>query len=157
MTQKLPLLATLFFVLVVPLAHAQQNGPQTRPWTTACLERQVCELKTEIIAGGTVAARASIVNVRGQFTFQYTIPLGVDVRRPILIRIDNDEPIETELIHCSGSGCTGAMEVNSALIQSMKRGTNMSLVFINPRNQDSFAITFSLSGFTSGYNELVSG
>ena len=150
-------IASICFAIFGTIAGAQQNGPQTTPWTTSCLERQVCELKSEILAGGGVAARASVVNLRGQFLLQYTLPLGIDVRRPVLIRIDNDEPITTELIHCSGTGCTGAADVTGELIQSLKRGTNLSFVFQNPRNQDSLAITFSLSGFTAGYNELVGG
>jgi invasion protein IalB len=143
-------------VFVDSSAIAQNAPPQETGWSTSCLSDQVCELKTEINSGGNVAARISVFNIRGMFFFQYTIPLGVDIKQGIFIKIDEEgQPITTRLSNCTGNGCTGSFELTTPVIQSMKQGNNLAILFSSPTTQDSFAITFSLSGFTANFAKII--
>lgn len=135
-----------------------QNAPsQETGWSTSCLSDQVCELKSEIKSSDIVAARISVFNIRGIFFFQYTIPLGIDIKQGIFIKIDDEgHHITTRVLSCTGNGCTGSLELTTPVIQSMKRGANLAILFSSPTTQDSFAINFSLSGFSAGFAEIVS-
>lgn len=134
---------------------AQNAPPQEAGWSAACLSDRVCELKSEISSSGRVAARVSVFNIRGYFFFQYTIPLGVDLTQGVFVRVDEEQNIPTEVSSCSGNGCTGTFDLTSPMIQSMKRGSNLAIHFTSPINQDTFAITFSLSGFTARFADII--
>lgn len=138
-------------------AMAQQSTLQSTGWSNECLTARVCELRSEILSDSSVAARLSVFNLRGQFILQYTIPLGVDISRGIQIAIDGEQPIPTRLINCTGSGCIGTIDLNPDFIQSMKQGINLNILFTGADTQDTFAISFSLSGFTVSFTELVKG
>lgn len=136
-------------------AMAQQSTLQSTGWSNECLTTRVCELKSEILSDSSVAARLSVFNIRGQFFLQYTIPLGVDISRGIQLAIDNQPPVLTRLTSCTEFGCTGTADINPDFIQSMKQGIDLNVLFTGADTQDTFAISFSLSGFTASYNELV--
>lgn len=138
-------------------AIAQDEGLRQTGWSTSCLSPRVCEMKSEILSGGLTAAHASVFNLRGRYLFQYTIPLGPDLTQGIRIRIDQEPTVETHILNCTGAGCTGTVELTSALIQDMKKGGDLHILFSNALNQDSFAITFDLGGFTVAFNDLIAG
>jgi invasion protein IalB len=144
-------------VLPVTKSFAQEGAQRSAGWTASCLDARLCEMKSELSPSGTVAARVGILNYRGHFMFQYTIPLGVDLKQGIFLRVDEEPPIATEIANCSGFGCTGIIMLNTSIIQSMKRGSNLAILFSSSINQDSFAITFSLSGFTTSFTKIVDG
>lgn len=133
--------------------YAQQNTG----WNVACLSPQVCELKSEIFLNEIVAARVSVVNIRGQLILQYTLPLGIDISQGILISIDEGPGFQTRLVNCTDLGCIGTIDLTSEIVQSMKGGNNLNLLYTAAQNQDTFSIPFSLSGFTAGFSELVAG
>lgn len=138
-------------------AVAQNDGPLQTDWSTSCLSPRVCEMKSEILSGGIAAANASVFNLRGRYLFQYTIPLGPDLTQGIRVKIDQEPATETSILNCTGAGCTGTLELTSSMIQSMKQGNNLNILFYSALNQDSFAITFDLGGFTAAFNDLIAG
>lgn len=150
-------LAAIVLSLLAAPAVSQESGPQAPEWAAQCLDTRVCEMRSEIIANNNVAARLSVLNYRGRFMVQYTIPLGVDIDQGVFLQVDENAPIEAAVDSCAGNGCTGTIGLNTPIIQSMKAGSNVVILFSSSVNQDSFAITFSLRGFTARFNEIVNG
>ncbi|WP_175502277.1 invasion associated locus B family protein [Aliiroseovarius crassostreae] len=147
---------TIFvWVLTAGLSLAQEKAPAEAGWGVTCLTDRVCELKTEIVSGATVAARVSIIHVRGEFWLQYTIPLGVDLRRGIQLSIDDGESFETTITSCTAYGCTGRLDLTPEIIESMQQGNILRIFFVRPSVQRVFLIPFSLVGFTAGFVGLT--
>jgi invasion protein IalB len=142
-------------VLVPKASYAQEVDITPSSWSSSCLSTQVCELKTEIVRNNSVVARVSIFRMRGYFWLQYTVPPGIDLIHGISIAVDGDESTNTLISNCTNIGCTGHLDLTPRLISSMKSGSNLQLIFINPSNHDPLMIPFSLSGFTSGFDELI--
>lgn len=154
---NLPLTVYTAMLLSAGPAYAQQNVLEISDWKIACLDARLCEMKSEIISGGAVAARIGVLNYRGQFLFQYTIPLGIDLEQSVFLRIDDEPLISTAVVNCSGLGCTGFVALDTNMIQNMKRGDDISILFSSSVSNDPFAITFSLSGFTASFAEIING
>lgn len=125
-------------------------------WSVDCLSPRFCEMKYEIRQGDAVAATFSVVHVRGQMFLQYEIPLGIDLTRGVTIGIDAEPPVETELLNCTGFGCVGTAPMTSKLVDDMKRGSSLQLVFSNPNSRDVLAIPVSLAGTAAAFQELSS-
>lgn len=142
-------------LILATACTAQQVTSEATGWSYACLTQGLCELKAEIRANNTVAARISVIYIRDRFILQYTIPLGVDFARGVEIAIDEEPRIPTNLISCSVVGCTGDIDLNPDIIQTMKKGSELKILFARASSQDTFAITFSLVGFTAGFSGLV--
>lgn len=143
------------WVLTASFSLAQENTPVEAGWGVTCLTDRVCELKTEIVSGATIAARVSIIHVRGDLWLQYTIPLGVDLERGIQLSIDDGEKFETTMSSCTSYGCTGRLDLTPEIIESMKQGNALRIFFVRPSVQRIFLIPFKLEGFTAGFEELT--
>jgi invasion protein IalB len=143
------------WVFTASFSFAQGNTPVEAGWGVTCLSDRVCELKNEIISGTTVAAITSIFHVRGYTWLQYTIPLGVDIEHGIQLSIDDDEKFETILSSCTVYGCTGRLDLTPEIIERMKQGSALKLFFVRPSVQRVLLITFTLSGFIAGFEELT--
>lgn len=147
--------AILVWTLTADAAHSQESSTTEVGWDVTCLTDRVCELKTEITQNNIVAARVSVFRARGHYWLQYTIPLGVDLKRGVQIAIDEKVKIPTTLDNCTIFGCTGQMDLGPDVVDSLKEGSALNIYFVNPTVQETFVIQFSLTGFTSGFRELT--
>lgn len=138
------------------VVSAQQVSNTETSWDVICLADQVCELKNEILRDTHVAARVSVFHIRGYFLLQYTVPPGIDIQRGISISLDDGEYHPTIISNCTVYGCTGHLDLTSEHIKNMKSGNKLQISFVSPSNQDSYVITFSLSGFTEAFKKLTS-
>ena len=142
-------------ISIAPPAIAQQATIQETGWGVSCLEPGFCELKNEIIAGGDVAARMSVIKHRGEFLLRYTIPLGVDFTVPVQLKVDEGTPIESEILNCTFEGCFGSATMTSDILQAMKQGQTLFAIFRSPQTMDILVISFGLAGFTAKYAEMT--
>lgn len=149
------LIILILFSILSVSSHAKDTI-KTSKWYVKCLDDGVCELTTTISSNKHVAARLSVFNLRGHFLFQYVLPSGVDFTQGVSLVIDDQLPIATNILNCGRFGCLGTANLTSELVQLMKKGKQMQIVFYSPNNQDKFVINFSLSGFTAGFNKMVS-
>jgi invasion protein IalB len=149
---------TFIWVLSLSSAHAQ-NTPTKEivetGWVASCMSNRVCELKYEISQNAQVAAAVSVFNIRQDFWLQYTIPLGIDLTQGIYIAIDENPNMATLVSSCSVYGCIGKLDLTPSIIAGMKQGESLYIRFINSSTQEQFSITMNLSGFTSGFDDIV--
>jgi invasion protein IalB len=77
---------------------------------------------------GTVIGRVSLRVVAGQSKPQLLAmsPLGRALRSGALLQIDSRDPIKLQYVTCDKAGCYAEVTVDSAIVDQMKTGTQVS-------------------------------
>jgi invasion protein IalB len=85
---------------------------------------------------------------------QIAFPHAVNLKSPIQLQIDENEPLNLNYAYCNQSACFVAEIIAENFINLFKAGNqlNVKALLLDGRE---VTITFSLSGFTAGYDRLV--
>ena len=85
---------------------------------------------------------------------QIAFPHAVNLKSPIQLQIDEHEPLNLNYAYCNQSACFVAEIIAENFINLFKAGNelNVKALLLDGRE---VTITFSLSGFTAGYDRLV--
>ena len=85
---------------------------------------------------------------------QIAFPHAVNLKSPIQLQIDENEPLNLNYAYCNQSACFVAEIIAENFINLFKAGNqlNVKALLLDGRE---VTINFSLSGFTAGYNRLV--
>jgi invasion protein IalB len=79
------------------------------------------------------------------------VPLGVLLPFGVTWQIDGGKPIRVPYMLCDPQSCATQLVVNEAYVNSLKKGSKLTLTAKNRKNED-LTITISLSGFTGVYD-----
>ena len=82
------------------------------------------------------------------------VPLGVDLRPGVEIRIDEGEPIRGSYFFCLPDGCQVHIRMDEAMIQRFKKGSKGTVTFIKLPEGRPLSVPISLAGFTAAFNAL---
>ncbi len=133
---------------------------QFRDWTLVCVEqeqRTVCEVQHAIVApDGGVMGQVSLSNRTDnpeQLLFQIALPLLADLKRTVVIQVDENEPVQLQYAFCSPVACFVAEMATERLVEHFKKGSNF---VIHSRNiqQGEIAMKGSLLGFSAAIGQL---
>ena len=130
-------------------------------WQFTCVEEQkqkICELRELVFDPNTeeVVSYLSItINPENLTQMQIAFPHAVNLKSPVSLQIDDKDPLELDYAYCNQSACFVAEIIGVNFVNFFKAGNQVNLKILLLDNRQA-TITYSLSGFTAGYNKLSS-
>ena len=130
-------------------------------WQFSCVEEQkqkICELRELVFDPNTeeVVSYLSItINPENLTQMQIAFPHAVNLKSPVSLQIDDKDPLELDYAYCNQSACFVAEIIGENFVNFFKAGNQINLKILLLDNRQA-TITYSLSGFTAGYNKLYS-
>ncbi len=130
-------------------------------WQFTCVEEQgqkICELRELVFDPNTeeVVSYLSItINPENLTQMQIAFPHAVNLKSPVSIQIDDNDTLELNYAYCNQSACFIAEIIGENFVNLFKAGNQVILKILLLDNREA-TITYSLSGFTAGYNKLSS-
>ena len=105
---------------------------------------------------GREVSHLLLYSVGTETIIEYLLPLGINLRKGIVIQIDGVN-FPTEALSCDTPGCVGFAPLTPELLERLKAGKALKLAF-SPRGSDQFySFDYSLIGFTAQYDAFVAG
>ena len=83
------------------------------------------------------------------------VPLGVLLPFGVTWQIDGGKPIRVPYMLCDPQSCATQLVINEAYVNSLKKGTKLTLTAKNRKNED-LTININLAGFTGIYDGQAS-
>jgi len=128
-------------------------------WQFACIEEQsqkLCDLRELVFDSNTneVVSYLSITINPDELTqMQIAFPHAVNLKRPVQLQIDDKDPIDLVYAYCNQSACFIAEIIAENFVNMLKVGNQLTLKVLLLDNREA-TISYSLAGFTAGYNRL---
>ena len=155
------ILLLLFFVFPVNADQHVIEQENFEAWQFACVEEQsqkICDLRELVFDQNTeeVVSYLSItINPDSLAQMQIAFPHAVNLKNPVELQIDENDPLELNYAYCNQSACFIAEIIADNFINMFKAGNQITLKVLLLDNREA-TITYSLLGFTAGYNKLLS-
>ena len=130
-------------------------------WQYTCVSEQnqkICDLREFVFDSSTneVVSYLSItINPEKLTQMQIAFPHAVNLKSPIKLQIDDENPIDLNYAYCNQSACFVAEIIGENFVNFFKSGNQVSIKVLFLDNREA-TITYSLSGFTAGYKKLSS-
>ena len=152
-----------YFVLIGTLFADEHILEQENfdAWQFTCVEEQkqkICELRELVFDPNTeeVVSYLSItINPENLTQMQIAFPHAVNLKSPVSLQIDDKDPLELDYAYCNQSACFVAEIIGENFVNFFKAGNQVNLKILLLDNRQA-TITYSLTGFTAGYNKLSS-
>lgn len=157
------LIAAAAVALAPVAAHAQSEGAQQQPesaWIKVCekeptTDRDVCVVTQEIRnQDGAFLASAGVrmyADEDEKMTFILGLPLGMLLEPGIRVQVDEGEQISAKYGICFPTGCFAETEIDTAYVDSLKKGNVLTVLAISGRGQ-TVPFRMSLLGFTKTFD-----
>ena len=155
------ILLLLFFVFPVNADQHVIEQENFEAWQFTCVEEQsqkICDLRELVFDQNTeeVVSYLSItINPDSLAQMQIAFPHAVNLKNSVQLQIDENDPLELNYAYCNQSACFIAEIIADNFINMFKAGNQITLKVLLLDNREA-TITYSLSGFTAGYNKLLS-
>ncbi|RWM21497.1 MAG: invasion associated locus B family protein [Mesorhizobium sp.] len=141
----------------LPAALAQQQQiPQG--WFKACTKQEdvdICNVQNITTAGnGQLVTGVSLIELKGKVNrkvFQVTVPTGRLVPPGIGLQIDTGKTQKLDYVICFPDRCVAEVPLTDQLINSFKKGSNLTLTSVNFQNQPN-PIKVALTGFSGAFD-----
>ena len=152
----------IFFIfLVLPLQADNHILIQENfdAWQFTCIEEQsqkICDLKELVFDPNTeevVSYLSLTINPENLTQMQIAFPHAVNLKNPIQFQIDDKEPLNLNYSYCNQGACFVAEIIAENFINLMKAGNKVTIK-VSLLDTREATITYSLSGFTAGFNRL---
>lgn len=133
-----------------------RSGPATG-WNKLCSAAgptQACAISQEMFSEqGQFIASASFQYAPGggRRRLIVNVPLGMWIEDGIQIRVDQGQVTRTHFGTCMTNGCFGAIDVNDALLNQMRRGRILQII-VRPPDPQVFQINIPLEAFGTAYD-----
>ena len=130
-------------------------------WQFTCVSEQnqkICDLRELVFDSNTneVVSYLSItINPENLTQIQIAFPHAVNLKSPVKLQIDDNDPLDLNYAYCNQSACFVAEIIGENFVNFFKAGNQISLKVLFLDNREA-TITYSLSGFTAGYSKLSS-
>lgn len=155
------ILLLLFFVFPVNADQHVIEQENFEAWQFTCVEEQsqkICDLRELVFDQNTeeVVSYLSItINPDSLAQMQIAFPHAVNLKNSVQLQIDENDPLELNYAYCNQSACFIAEIIADNFINMFKAGNQITLKVLLLDNREA-TITYSLLGFTAGYNKLLS-
>ena len=130
-------------------------------WQFTCVEEQqqkICDLRELVFDPNSeeVVSYLSItINPDNLTQMQIAFPHAVNLKSPVSLQIDEKDPLELNYAYCNQAACFVAEIIGENFVNFFKAGNQINIKILLLDNREA-TITYSLSGFTAGYNKLSS-
>ena len=135
-------------------ATAQQDWSGLNQWKVACTSEGACQMTYENRTGDQVRSKILIYRVGDAIVLEYTIPLGIDIRRGVKLIVDRQQSIPTDILTCRADGCVGFQVINNRILQILAGGSEMDVAYVSADTNRDLRETFSLFGFTRSFQSF---
>jgi invasion protein IalB len=137
-----------------PNANPQQNwlkicDPPATGGARACIMRQVVVTPNRQFLGSFLLRDDP--GQESRLLAVAAVPLGVLLPFGVTWQIDGGKPIRVPYMLCDPQSCATQLVVNEAYVNSLKKGSKLTLTAKNRKNED-LVITINLAGFTTVYD-----
>ena len=148
--------------------QAQEEGAE--PWVNVCPddgEATSCRMVQELLLRQEVDGEEKILGRVLRLTVLYAdvgeerkpylgiqLPLGVDLRPGLVMRVDEGEELPLAYLRCSEDGCDTSLPLEPDLLWKMKKGITLFIGFRPWGDEQTAVLEASLSGFTKKFDEL---
>ena len=154
-------------VCFLPPAAAQQ-APAS-PWSVVCAEAnnpQTCRIQQNLFVEKTVQGKQERVGQLLSLTVLYAgettrstflvirLPLGVDLRPGMVLRIDTGDEITAPYLRCTKDGCAVQVPLTAQLVALMKKGLKLQVGFRPFGSSKTVVVDASLTGFTKAFGQI---
>ena len=82
------------------------------------------------------------------------MPLGVDLRRGAVLRVDKGKEIPVQYLRCTNSGCDASLKLDSKFLKALKAGNGLLVGFLPWGANKITAVNASLKGFTKAFKAI---
>ena len=154
------ILLLLFYVFPVNADQHVIEQENFEAWQFTCVEEQsqkICDLRELVFDQNTeeVVSYLSItINPDSLAQMQIAFPHAVNLKSSVQLQIDENDPLELNYAYCNQSACFIAEIIADNFINMFKAGNQITLKVLLLDNREA-TITYSLLGFTAGYERLV--
>ena len=103
---------------------------------------------------GQLLTAVSLIEVKGKINrkvFQITVPTGRMVPPGIGMQIDDGQTRKLDYVMCLPDRCIAEVPLNDELVNSFKRGSELTLTSVNFQNQPN-PLKMTLAGFTGAFD-----
>ena len=154
----------LFFFFFISTLFAESHileQENFEAWQYTCVSEQnqkICDLRELVFDSNTneVVSYLSItINPDKLTQMQIAFPHAVNLKSPVTLQIDDNDPLDLNYAYCNQSACFVAEIIGENFVNFFKAGNQISIKVLLLDNREA-TITYSLSGFTAGYNKLYS-
>jgi invasion protein IalB len=116
----------------------------------------VIEQTLVVSASGTLIGKAEVrVSDKGsQPLILLLVPLVVDVRAGLRLRVDDAELADVNIQTCNERGCLAALPLVQSGIDALRRGNGMTMTF-RGAGKPEITASFKLSGFSEAFGKIV--
>jgi invasion protein IalB len=151
----------ILLFLVLPL-HADNHvlvQENFDAWQFTCIEensQKICDLREIVIDPSTeeiVSYLSITINPDNLNQMQIAFPHAVNLKSPIKFQIDEKEALDLNYAFCNQSACFVAEIIAENFINLFKAGNQINIKTLLLDNREA-TITYSLTGFTAGYERL---
>ncbi|MCT7375416.1 invasion associated locus B family protein [Chelativorans salis] len=137
-------------------AFAQQEPPQG--WFKACTKQEevdVCNVQFMLRANsGQLLTSVNLIEVTGKVNrrvLQIAVPTGRLVPPGVGLQIDDGNTQKVDYAICVPDRCVAEAPLTDELVNSFKRGSELTLTSVNFQNQPN-PVKVTLQGFTGAYD-----
>lgn len=137
---------------------AAVDGLASQNWLKVCDPlpdgQKACLMRQVILANGQFLGAFVLRDDPGQdsrLLATAAVPLGVILPFSLTWRIDNADVRRVPYIQCDTTACMAQLVVNEQYINSLKRGSKLTLTAKN-RNGEDLVVEIDLAGFTATYD-----
>ena len=138
-------------------APAQAQQPQ-QGWFNTCTKQadnDICNTQQLIFSdNGQLITAVSLLDVSGQVNnrlFQVTVPTGRLIPPGVGMSIDGGQIQKIDYALCFADRCIAETPLTDALVDSLKRGGEVTFTSINFQRQQN-PVRLTLEGFTAAYD-----
>lgn len=136
-------------------AAAANAAPPVSPWIKECgqdpqSKKKLCITSQELRAEtNQFIASLQIRQLEGEPKIALTavVLTGQLIQPGLRVQVDQNKPAELKYVVCEPSVCYAQAEIDAAFISSMKKGSKVVAISLNPQGKP-MVFPFSLAGFT---------
>jgi len=155
----------MFFPSVGQSAGKDKKEEPKSAWAVRCNEKKDEKDKDK---GRCEAYQRLAVKETGQRVVEFAIgypddkkaargviilPLGLLLPEGVQMRIDDGAAFKFQIRYCTAEGCFAYLNLNEAVLDTMRKGTDAVVIFKTIQGQD-MSIAMSLSGFSKALKEI---
>src|SRR5687767_13763384 len=122
-------------------ASAQQQQQAPQGWFKACTKQEevdICNVQNMVTASnGQLVTGLSLIELKGKVNrkvFQVTVPTGRLVPPGIGLQINGGKAQKLDYVICFPDRCVAEIQLSDALVNSFKKGNDLTLTSINFQN-----------------------
>lgn len=159
------LAATVTIMSLGPAVAAEKRSA----WSVVCADAnnaRTCRMVQKRLASKVVKGRRQTVGKVLGLTVRYTgkgrrqpmlvmdLPLGVDLRAGMVLRIDNGKETTARYLRCTKNGCTSRVRLTPQMVVTMRKGLNLQVGFRPFGSAKMMVVNASLMGFSRAFARL---